>query len=363
MASPPRSSRAPARRYSQDPEAYHAFKRGQHLWKILLRGRLASGDRALPARDRPRPAVCARARGARQRLQLPGLLLPGQAEPGVCRRADARPNARWRSIRRSASAFIELALARFGGDWDWDGAEQAFRRGSPSIRPIPLAHVHYSWLLRLLGREDAALAEAQRGQALAPSSRLVAGARAQTMYVGRPVRRSHRHLQRMPARSTRATCSPFTCAALCYLAKSMRDDAVADLEQAAALSHRAPFYLGDPRPLLRGVRHARGGARPHCRARAASRPTPTSRRSAMSSSTRAWASASERSQYQEKAYEDGASPFNYLSPVHPRPVRAVSASQETPGADATRALTVAALPLHFDTSCDSLRAVEVQGGT
>ena len=44
--------------------------------------------------------------------------------------------------------------------------------------------MHYSWLLMLLGREDAALAEAQRAHALAPSSRLVAGARAQTMYVG-----------------------------------------------------------------------------------------------------------------------------------------------------------------------------------
>ena len=52
----------------------------------------------------------------------------------------------------------------------------------------PLAHVHYSWLLMLLGREDAALAEAQRAHALAPSSRLVAGARAQTMYVGGAVR-------------------------------------------------------------------------------------------------------------------------------------------------------------------------------
>ena len=81
------------------------------------------------------------------------------------------------------AAFIELALARFGGDWDWDGAEQAFRRGLALDPANPLAHVHYSWLLSLLGRDDAALAEAQRGQSLAPSSRLVAGARAQTLYV------------------------------------------------------------------------------------------------------------------------------------------------------------------------------------
>ena len=28
------------------------------------------------------------------------------------------------------SAFVELALAKFGGDWDWDGAEQALQAGS-----------------------------------------------------------------------------------------------------------------------------------------------------------------------------------------------------------------------------------------
>ena len=43
--------------------------------KSCFAGRLASGDRALPARHRARSAVCARARGARQRLQLSGLLL------------------------------------------------------------------------------------------------------------------------------------------------------------------------------------------------------------------------------------------------------------------------------------------------
>ncbi|MEO8682829.1 MAG: serine/threonine-protein kinase, partial [Vicinamibacterales bacterium] len=31
-------SQVPARRYSQEPEAYHAFKRGQHLWKSCFEG-------------------------------------------------------------------------------------------------------------------------------------------------------------------------------------------------------------------------------------------------------------------------------------------------------------------------------------
>src|SRR5229473_780330 len=114
------------------------------------------------------------------------------ASRGCCR--DRRPGAIRRSRTRTTpssaasipgnrasmaagalrSAFIEVALAKFGGDWDWDGAELAFRRGLALDPADPLAHVHYSWLLMLLGREDAAFAEAQRGHALAPSSRFVA---------------------------------------------------------------------------------------------------------------------------------------------------------------------------------------------
>ena len=142
-----------------------------------------------------------------------------------------------------APACIEVALAKFGGEWDWDGAEQAFRRGIALDPRNPLAHVHYSWLLMLLGREDAAFAEAQRGHALAPSSRLVAGARSQTMYLAGRYDEAIR-LCTECLRFDPGYVFAVHVRGLCYLAKAMRDLATADLEQAAALSHRAPFYLG-----------------------------------------------------------------------------------------------------------------------
>ena len=102
--------------------------------------------------------------------------------------------ARTRGRTRAGDRFHEWR--RRSSSWRSPGSEATGIGKAPS-RPSgvalaldpanPVAHVHYSWLLSLLGRDDAALAEAQRGQALAPSSRLVAGARAQTLYVGRPV--------------------------------------------------------------------------------------------------------------------------------------------------------------------------------
>ena len=81
-----------------------------------------------------------------------------------------------RGIRRAGAREVRRRLGL--------GRRRSTRSGAAlALDPAnPLAHVHYSWLLMLLGREDAAFAEAQRGHALAPSSRLVAGARAQTMY-------------------------------------------------------------------------------------------------------------------------------------------------------------------------------------
>ena len=186
-ASPPRVARAPARRYSQDPEAYHAFKRGQHLWKSCFEGGWRPAiEHFQHAIDRDPQFALAHVAlaNAYNFLGFYSLVKPNLAF-AVAGRAAERALAIDPTL---GSAFIELALAKFGGDWDWDGAEQAFRRGLALDAANPLAHVHYSWLLMLLGREDAAFAEAQRGHALAPSSRLVAGARAQTMYVGRPLR-------------------------------------------------------------------------------------------------------------------------------------------------------------------------------
>ena len=154
-----------------------------------------------------------------------------------------------------------MALAKFGGDWDWDGAEQAFRRGLTLDARKPAAPRHYSWLLMLLGREDAAWTEAERGHAMAPSSRFVAGARAQTMYLG------GRYDEAIALCSECLRFDPTYVFALhlrglSNLAKSNRDAAIADLEQAATLSHRAPFYLGLLGRCLCGVRPARAGARP-----------------------------------------------------------------------------------------------------
>jgi tetratricopeptide (TPR) repeat protein len=304
-------SRTPARRYSQDPEAYHAFKRGQHQWTSCFEG----GWR--PAIEHFRHAIDLDPQFALAHVAL------ANAYNFLGFYALVKPSLAFAVARRSAEralainpalgpAFIEFALARFGGEWDWDGAEQAFRQGLALDSANPLAHVYYSWLLMLLGREDAALTEAARGHALAPASRLMAGARAQTMYLG------HRYDEAIELCDDCLRFDPQYVFAvhlrgLCYLAKSIRDEAVADLEQAVALSRRAPFYMG-----LLGRCYGEFGMREQALSLVDElRRQPDETYVPPQCYVFIYAGLGEREralEYQEKAYEDGASPFNYLTP-------------------------------------------------
>ena len=304
-------SRAPATAYSKEPEAYHAFKRGQHLWKSCFEGGWRPAiEHFQHAIDRdPQFALAHVALASSYNfLGFYSLIKPNLAFT-VAGRAAERALAVEPAL---GAAFIEAAVARFGGNWDWEGAEQAFRRGLALDAANAPGHVYYSWLLMLLGRGDAALAEARRAQALAPSSRFVAAARAQTMFLGG-------HYD--DAVELCAECLRFDpeyvfalhLRGLCYLVKGERDAAVADLEQAATLSQRAPFYLG-----LLGRCYGEFGMREQAL-------TLVDELAHKDNDTYVppqcyvfiYAALGEREralEYQEKAYEDGASPFNYLFP-------------------------------------------------
>ena len=217
-----------------------------------------------------------------------------------------------RANPRLANAFIELGLAKLGGEWDWEGAETAFRRGLALDGTDAMAHIGYSWLLMLLGREDAAFAEADRGLALAPSSRLVAAGRAQTLFLAR------QYAQAIEACSECLRFDPDYVFAihlrgLSHLAHGMGDEAIADLERAATLSRRAPSYLG-----LLGRCYAERGSRERAPAIIDElRSLPNDTYVPPQCYVFVYAALGEREralEHQEMAYAHGASPFNYLYP-------------------------------------------------
>ncbi|MHC4330442.1 MAG: protein kinase domain-containing protein, partial [Planctomycetota bacterium] len=67
-----------------------------------------------------------------------------------------------------AEAHAALAEVKLYFDWDWAGAEQAFRRALELNPNLAEAHAHYAWYLVLFGRLDEALAEMKRARELDP---------------------------------------------------------------------------------------------------------------------------------------------------------------------------------------------------
>lgn len=206
----------------------------------------------------------------------------------------------------------ELALIRFGGQWDWEGSEQAYRRALELDPENAVAHVCYSWLLMLLGRDDAAFAEAATAERLAPESRFVRCSRAQTLYLARRYDEVIAICNQCLAEEPE---DPFglTLRGQCYELKRDFTPAIQDLERSANITGRMPFYVGV-------LGHCFGVAGMTDEAqRIITELDAVSRVRYVPPQCYVYLYAGlgdpvTAMEYQEAAYVDGASPFNYFTP-------------------------------------------------
>jgi TolB-like protein/Flp pilus assembly protein TadD len=72
-----------------------------------------------------------------------------------------------------AEAYVSLGEARFGFDWDWDGAEQSFKRALQLDSAYPTAHHWYGNFLSIRGRHQEALIEIRQAHQLDPLSLII----------------------------------------------------------------------------------------------------------------------------------------------------------------------------------------------
>jgi tetratricopeptide (TPR) repeat protein len=212
-----------------------------------------------------------------------------------------------------AEAHTSLGLLKLGGDWDWNAAVRAFRRAielDPSHAP---ARIYLSWTLVLLGRFEEAHEEAERAQDIDPlSPQLNAGA-AYTFFLSRAYERGIRECEKALEVDKEFLIALYVMG-MCKAQLELYDEAAADLERTVELSRGMPFYLG-----LLGKVYADMGRRdkvlevtrqlgdqsrkvyvpPHCHVYI---------HAGLGDFDTAF-------DWQDQAFLDGASPFNYFSPV------------------------------------------------
>jgi adenylate cyclase len=149
-----------------DPETYRAYLRAMYHLNMGTPAEVEQGLAYLHAAVDRDPGDALAWAG----LALGYATLGHGAEP----RADVWPRARAAALRavtldpNLAEAYAALADVKLYMEWDWAGAEAAFRRANELNPSLAMNHYHYAWYLLLFGRNAEAIAEHKRAQQLDP---------------------------------------------------------------------------------------------------------------------------------------------------------------------------------------------------
>jgi TolB-like protein/Flp pilus assembly protein TadD len=157
------------RPYTGNTEAHNLYLQGRHYWNQRTEDGLNKSielfERAVALDPKFALAYAALA-DSRALLASYGLSPPRQIMPKA-KEAVVQALAMDETL---GEAHASLGFVRFLYEWDWAGAEQAYKRAFELNPGYAIVHHWYAGYLRAMGRLDEALAEARQAQALDPLS-------------------------------------------------------------------------------------------------------------------------------------------------------------------------------------------------
>lgn len=137
-----------------------------------------------------------------------------------------------------AEAHASLAYIKTYYEWDWQGAEQDFRRAL-ELRPSSAeVHHRYSRYLTTVGRHQEAMAELKRAQELDPLSKLLHANLAMILYFARRYDDAIEQLQQTLELDPKFSTAHWGLG-LSYQQKGMMKESIAALEKAREISPRS----------------------------------------------------------------------------------------------------------------------------
>jgi len=306
------SPRPLIKRYTDNPRAYQLYLRGRFYWGRRYQGGLGialAEFRKAIEEDAGYALAHAGLADANAFLGFYSLQQPRTAF------AEARVAAE-RALAIDPDlpeAHTSLALVKLGDEWDWPAAERAFRRAIELDPSQALARIYLSWLLVLDGDVAGGIAEARTAQEAEPLSPLVNTGLGHAFFL------AGRYDQAIAECVKAFEVDPMSIVATYVVACSRAQqgqlaEAIELITRAVTMSDRAPFYLA-----LLGNFHGRSGAPDQAMALLDELKSAADRRyvpphsqafiyAGLGDLDRAF-------EWQAKAFADGASPFNYFSPV------------------------------------------------
>jgi serine/threonine-protein kinase len=299
------------RRHTENPRAYHHYLKGRFYWSRRYHGGLMTALEHFQKAIQEDAGYALAQAGLADAYAFLGLYSVQKPDDAFAHASEA--TARALDLAPDLSeAHTSLALVKLGHDWDWPGAEREFRRAIELDRSQPLPHIYLSWLLVLMGDTAAAELEARGAQEIEPMSPLVNSGTAYTLFL------SQRYEDAIVECGKSLEVDPNLIVAIyvrgmCMTQLSRFPEAIQDLEWATDMSRRAPFYLG-----LLGNVYARAGRHEKVKEivdeleRTGHRYVPPH---CMAYIYAGLGDLDRAMEWEARAFDDGASPFNYYSPI------------------------------------------------
>jgi tetratricopeptide (TPR) repeat protein len=299
------------RRYTDNQRAYHSYLKGRFYWLRRYHGGLQAALEHFQQAIQEDAGYALAHAGVADAYAIIGLY--SLQRPRIAFAHALAAAERALAIDPDLpEAHTSVALVSLA-DWDWAEAARQFTRALELDSSQAMARIYWSWLMVLQGDVAGAMDQARTAQESEPLSPLVNGGVAHTFYLAKryeeAIAECEKSLEVDPNFILAIHVKGMCCALQGRLA-----EAVTIAERAAAMSGGAPFYLGilghyyarsgatdKVRPIVEQLGHLAGQryVPPHCFAYI-------------------HAGLNEIDQaldWQAKAYDDGASPFNYFSPL------------------------------------------------
>jgi eukaryotic-like serine/threonine-protein kinase len=300
------------RRHTHNARAYQSYLKGRFYWTRRYHGGL------ITALDHFKKAI---EEDAGYALAYAGL---ADAYSFIGIYAVQRPRSAFAEAAEAAGralaldsdlpeAHTSLAFIRLANDWDLPGAAREFARALELDPGQAVTRIYRSWLMVLQGDVGSAMIEVRTAQEIEPLSPLVNAGGGHTLYLARHYKEAIVECEKSLEIDPHFILGIHVIG-MCRALQGQLTEAIEIGERAVSMSGRAPFYLG-----VLGHYYARSGAVDTARAIlkeleqiATHRYVPPHCMTYIYAGLNDLASALA---WEGKAYDDGASPFHYVSPL------------------------------------------------
>jgi len=307
------------RPHTRSAEAFDLYLRGRDFWAHRYHGGLRAAVRCFNEAIDKDPIYALAYAGLADAYAFLGFY------------SITRPRDAFREAMRHANRALQLepelseahtsrGLIKLGHDWDWADAEKDFRLActlGPASAP---PRIYLSWLRILKDDVEDGFAIARDALAIEPDTPLIKAGVAYAHFLARDYERAVTHADDALAAAPDTIVATYV-KGMCRAQQGQLDEAIELMERAVEMSQGAPFYLG-----LLGNLYARRGmkervdallAKLHekAQAHAEDETKPYVPPHCFAYVYAGLGDLDAAFAWEAKAYPEGASPFNYFSPV------------------------------------------------